>query len=318
MVNLEKHDPLISIIIPTYNRARLLGRSIQSILNQTFQNFEIIVVDDCSSDNTEKVVKGFHDERVRYIRHEERKGANFARNTGIRVARGEYVAFQDSDDEWLPEKLEKQMRAFKNDPPDLGVVYTSFWLIGKGRKTYCPSSDVKQKEGNIHDILLETNFISTQTAVVKKACFEKVGMFDEILPCLQEWELWIRISKYYRFKHIDEPLVNAYLQPDSISRNMNALIIAQKRILEKYFGEISKKPELLEKHYFEIGTSLCLNGEIEEGKNYFLKAIKAYPFNTKLLFSTLFSLLGLSAYNKVATIYLRVKERESQNKRINE
>jgi len=313
-----KNSPLVSVIIPTYNRALLLGRAIQSILNQTYQNFEIIIVDDCSNDDTEKVVKRFYDERVRYIRHKERKGAAAARNTGIKAARGEYVAFQDSDDEWLSEKLEKQIRAFKNGSSDLGVVYTSLWQIGNGRKTYIPSSDIKQKEGNIHDVLLETNFISTPTAVVKKKCFERAGMFDENLPRVQEWDLWIRISKHYRFRHIDEPLVNAYLQHDSISRNMNALIVARKYISVKYFDEISKKPKLLGKHYFAIGTLLCLNGEIEEGRSYFFKAIKTYPFNTKLLFSTLFSLLDPSAYNKVAAIYLRVKEPGLQKKHIDE
>ena len=302
-------DPLVSIIIPVYNRAQLLSRAIRSVLNQVFQNFEVIVVDDGSTDDIENVVKSFNDKRIRYIRHEERRGAPAARNTGIRLARGKYIAFQDSDDEWHPEKLEKQMRAFENAPPDLGVVYTSFWRVENGRKNYIPPSNFKQKEGYIHGILLETNFISTPTAIVKKECFEKAGMFDESLPRLQEWELWIRISKYYRFKHIDEPLVNAYLQPDSISRNMNAWIMARKLILEKHFEEISKKPALLGKHYYEIGTLLCLNGEIEEGKSYFIKAIRAYPFNMKLLFSTFFSFLGEKAYSKVAKIYLDIKTR---------
>jgi len=299
----------VSIIIPVYNRAQLLSRSIRSVLNQTFQNFEVIVVDDGSTDDIESVVKSFNDKRIQYIRHEERRGAPAARNTGIRLARGRYIAFQDSDDEWRSEKLEKQMRAFENAPPDLGVVYTSFWRIENGRKNYIPPSNFKQKEGYIHEILLETNFIATPTAIVKKECFEKAGMFDESLPRLQEWELWIRISKYYRFKHIDEPLVNAYLQPDSISRNMNALIMARKLILEKHFEEISKKSALLGKHYYEIGALLCLNGEIEEGKSYFIKAIRTYPFNAKLLFSTLFSLLGKRAYNNVAKIYLKYQNK---------
>jgi glycosyltransferase involved in cell wall biosynthesis len=246
---------------------------------------------------------------MRYIRHEKNKGAVAARNTGIKAARGEYIAFQDSDDEWLSEKLEKQVRAFKFGPPDLGVVYTSFWLIDSGRKTYFPSSDVKQTEGNLHQALLEANFIGTPTAVVRKECFEKTGMFEN-LPRLQEWDLWLRISKHYCFKHIDEPLVNAYCQPDSISRNMNDFIVARELILEKYFDEISKKPKILRRHYFETGTILCLNGEIEAGRNYFFKAMRINPFNAKLFLSTLASIFGLSLYNKVVAIYLRAKEQE--------
>ena len=309
MANLDKSGSFVSIIIPTYNRARLLGRAIQSILNQTYSNFELIVVDDYSKDNTEHIVKSFRDERIRYIRHEKNKGAVAARNTGIKAARGEYIAFQDSDDEWLPEKLGKQISAFNFGPPDLGVVYTSFWQIDRGRKTCIPSSNVKQTEGNIHDALLEGNFVNTPTAVVRKECFEKAGMFEN-LPRLQEWGLWLRISKHYCFKHINEPLVNAYRQPDSISRNMNAFIVARKYILDKYFDEISKKPKLLGKHYFEIGALLCLNGDIEAGRNYFYKATRTHPFNAKLLLSTLASIFGLKTYNKLAVMYLRAKAQE--------
>jgi glycosyltransferase involved in cell wall biosynthesis len=298
------NNPLVSIVLPTYNRAHLLRRAIQSILNQTYQNFEIIVVDDCSSDNTEEVVKSFCDERIRYVRNKEHKGAPFSRNIGIRIACGEYIAFQDSDDEWLPKKLEKQMDVFKNSSRELGVVYTSFWRIGEGRRFRVPPSNFKLNEVDIHEILLETNFIGMPTAVVRKECFEKVGLFDETLPRLQEWDLWIRISRYYHFKHIDEPLVICYLQPDSISRNINAHIQALKHILNKYFEEMSKKPKILGKHYYEIGTLLCLNGNIQEGKSYFFKAVKTYPFNMKLLFSMALSLLGQEAYNKVATTYL--------------
>jgi glycosyltransferase involved in cell wall biosynthesis len=303
-VKKEKSVPFVSVIIPTYNRARLLGRAIQSILNQTYPNFEIIIVDDCSSDNTENVVRSLCDERIRYIRQEKNTGAVVARNRGIKAAIGEYVAFQDSDDEWLPEKLEKQMKAFEIGPPDLGVVYTSYWRIDRGRGVYWPPSYLKQTYGRIHDALLENNFIDTPTAVVRKECFEKVGLFEN-LPRLQEWDLWLRISKRYSFGHVNEPLVNAYLQPDSISRNMNASVIAREYILKKYFKEISKKPRLLRHHYFEIGTLHCLNGEIESGRSYFLKAIRINPFEPKILFSTLASALGLSVYNKAAAMYIR-------------
>lgn len=110
---IAKNNPKVSVIIPTYNRAHLIGRAIKSVLNQTYKDFEIIIVDDGSTDKTEEVVKDFKDERVRYIRREKNKGGSAARNTGIKAARGEYIAFQDSDDEWLPEKLEKQMKAFE-------------------------------------------------------------------------------------------------------------------------------------------------------------------------------------------------------------
>lgn len=108
MIEKSEKIPTVSVVIPTYNRAHLVGRAIQSVLNQTYQDFEIIVVDDGSTDNTEEVVKSFNDPRIRYIRHDQNRGGSAARNTGIKMARGEYIAFQDSDDEWLPEKLESR------------------------------------------------------------------------------------------------------------------------------------------------------------------------------------------------------------------
>ena len=127
--------PTVSIIIPTYNREQLLGRAIKSVLAQTYQDFELIIVDDGSTDNTERLVKSFNSEKTRYIRHRKNKGPAAARNTGIRSAKGDYIAFQDSDDEWMPEKLEKQMRAFTTAPPEVGVVYTSYYsTINKGKR----------------------------------------------------------------------------------------------------------------------------------------------------------------------------------------
>ena len=112
----------VSVIIPTYNRAKLIKRSILSVLNQTYQNFEIIVVDDGSADDTKSVVESFNNPKIRYIRHDINKGQSAARNTGIKNAKGKYIAFQDSDDEWLPEKLEKQMSCFESPSSHSGIV----------------------------------------------------------------------------------------------------------------------------------------------------------------------------------------------------
>lgn len=122
---MDQERPTVSVILPTYNRAHLLERAIQSVLDQTYPDFEIIVVDDASIDNTVNIIKGIINERIRYIRHEKNKGAAAARNTGIKLAKGKYIAFQDSDDEWLRDKLEKQIKIFETVSPEVGVVYTS-------------------------------------------------------------------------------------------------------------------------------------------------------------------------------------------------
>lgn len=302
-----KNKPTVSVIIPTYNRAYLIGRAIQSVLNQTYQDFEIIVVDDGSTDNTEEIVRSFKNKRIKYIRHEKNKGGAAARNTGIKVARGEYIAFQDSDDEWLPEKLERQMRVFENAPLEVGVVYTGFYRLQNNKKTYIPSSRIIQKEGNIFSNLLKGNFVTMQAAVVKTGCFERAGMFDENLPRLQDWELFIRIAKYYHFKCIDEPLVISYYQPHSISADKNALIRAQRLILEKHFEEIKKDKKVFASHYFSLGHLSCSSGEFSRGRSYLIKAIKTYPIDIKYLGAAVASLLGQSGYNRAAVMYRTIR-----------
>jgi len=303
---MPEKNPTVSVIIPTYNRARLIKRAIQSVLNQTYQDFEIIVVDDGSTDNTEEVVKSFNDPRIRYIRHEKNKGTAAARNTGIKAARGKFIAFQDSDDEWLPEKLEKQMKVFENAPAKVGVVYTGFWRIENNKKIYIPFSWVKQKEGNVHKELLKGNFIGLPTVLIKKECFRKGGMFDEKLPRFQDWELVIRLSKYYNFKCIDEPLVISYYTSDSISANNEALIKALKLILSKHFDDFAEDKKLLSKCYFSIGHNLCLNNNFKEGRNYLIKAIKTFPFNIKYLLAIFLSFFGQGVYNKATEIYRKL------------
>ena len=304
-----KKNSNVSIIIPTYNCARLIGRAIQSVLNQTYRDFELIIVDDSSTDNTDKIVKKFQeqDKRVKYIRHEKNRGGSAARNTGIKNAKGEYIAFQDSDDEWLPEKLKKQIEVFKNTSSKVGVVYTGFWRIKDNEKTYIPQSWVKQKDGNIYFELLKGNFVGTPTILIKKKCFKKVGMFDENLPRLQEWELVIRLSKYYNFKCIDEPLLVSYYTSDSISANNDALIKAIELIITKHFTDFSKYKKILSRHYFGLGRILYLDGDLINGRRYFMKAIKKYPLNIKYSLSYLVSFFGPRTFNKVTKIYHKFK-----------
>jgi len=279
---MPEKNPTVSIIIPTYNRAHLIGRVIQSVLNQIYQDFEIIVVNDGSTDNTKEVIRKFQerDERIKYIKHNKNKGASAARNTGIKAARGKFIAFQDSDDEWLPEKLEKQMKVFENAPEKVGVVYTDMWRIMRNkRKCYFSSPMITPEDGIIYKQALDYKVmnIGIGTAVIKREVFEKVGMFDEDFPRFIDLEFFIRVSKYYYFYHLSEPLVNYFDADEGISANTKALITARKLILEKYFKDIERDKKVLAKHYLGIAAALCINGEIENGEIYFAKAFKTYP-----------------------------------------
>jgi glycosyltransferase involved in cell wall biosynthesis len=267
------------------------------------------VIDDGSSDNTEEVVKEFlqQDKRVKYIRFDENRGGNTARNAGIKAAKGEYVAFQDSDDEWLPEKLEKQMSAFETVSHKVGVVYTGFWRMENNERTYVPFHWITKKEGDIYSEILKGNYIGTPAVVARKECFDKAGMFDESLQRFHDWELWIRISKYFHFKYINEPLVSSYHIQGSISTNKNALIRALEIISEKHSEDIKKNKKSLAEFYLTIGHLLSSHNEFKKGRDYILKAAKANPLNIKVLLITFVSYFGENAYNRVLQNYRKIR-----------
>lgn len=300
--------PTVSIIIATYNREHVLRRAIQSVLAQTYQDFELIIVDDGSIDNTERLVKSFNGEKIRYIRYRENKGPATARNTGIQSANGDYIAFLDSDDEWMPEKLEKQMRTFETAPPEVGLVYTGFFKITNNKIRY-RHGGLTPSDGNVFRNLLNGSFVLPSATLVKQECFERAGMFDERFFPIEDWELSLRISRHYQFKCIDELLVIYYPQPDSVSANKSARIRSYKLILETYFEDIERDKGVLARCYFSLGNLLCSYGELSRGRGYIIRSVKAYPLDIRFFGAFLVSLLGVSAYNIVAKSYKEILER---------
>ena len=287
-------DPMISVIIPTYNRAHIISRSIKSVLCQTYQDFELIIMDDGSTDNTEEIVKYFDDSRIRYIRRKINSGGPvIPTNEGIEAARGEYIAIQDSDDEWLQEKLEKQIKVFEDTTPNVGIVYTDMWRVSEDgkKKKYWRSHRIMPEDGIIYKQALGYRVagIGTQTLMIRKACFKKAGLFDERLRMLIDTELLIRMSKYYHFYHIGEPLVNYFMTSKSLVYDNNSLVAARKMILETYFEDIKGNNKLLAKHYRGIGFDLCRSGLFQrqhrfarQGIGYLVKAAMIYPLSINL------------------------------------
>ena len=255
-----QNDPEVSVILPTYNRAQLIMRSIKSVLDQTYGNFELIVIDDGSTDDTERVMSSFVDKRVRYIRYEKNSGAAVARNVGVNSARGKYIAFQDSDDAWMPEKLEKQMKAFESAGSDLGVVYTDMLLVSEnGLANYwqspeIDSSDIVDKKRREYQVFN----IGIQSVLIKKECFNKVGLFDERFPRFIDLELLIRLSKDYRFFHIKEPLVRYHINK-GISSDEIAGCISRLLLLEKYFKYINENEDFIFNQLSLINGALSLH-----------------------------------------------------------
>jgi len=310
-------NPIVTVIIPTYNRAHLIGRSITSVLGQTYQDFELIVIDDGSTDNTEEIARRFSDKRLRYIRRNKNSGTPaIPTNEGIRTATGKYIAIQDSDDEWLPTKLEKQMNVFKSAPPKVGVVYTDMWRITEnGKKEYWHSPKIMPEDGIIYKDALgfRVERIGTVTLLLRKECFDKVGLFDVKLPMYIDTEFLIRLSKYYYFYHLQEPLANYFATSGSIALDVKSKAIARELILEKYFADIKNDRKLLARHYFAIGNLLCADADIRQGRNYIVKAILSYPLNAKHVLAALISLLGQRSYSTVTDINERIQRWGSRN-----
>jgi len=292
--------PEVSIIIPTHNRAELLPRAIATVLNQTFQDFEIIVVDDASEDNTQDIMKNFADQRIRYIRHEINKGVATARNTGILNSQGRYIAFLDDDDEWLPGKLEKQFELLEKSPI-VGVAYTgSFAIEASSRKILNQLSP--REKGNIFDkICIQKSIAPTSTFFLRKECFEKVGLFDASLDFGEDFDMWLRISKEFRFEYIEEPLVR-FSVPDSrhsLSGNYDLMIRGNEAQLRKYASLFASDRKSYSHCYLGLGVLYCYNGNVSKGRESLIKAIKIYPFEPRHYFNLCLSFLGAKNFKKL-------------------
>jgi glycosyltransferase involved in cell wall biosynthesis len=247
----------VSVIMPTYNRAHLLGRSIPSVLNQTFRDLELIVVDDGSTDSTPDTVAQFQDERIRYLRHETNRGVSAARNTGVMAATGAYVAFNDSDDEWMAHKLEKQLGVFQSAGGQVGVVYSDMLNIVNGREEHYRGPHVTPEDELIHQKFLAFQVgCHMVTATVKRQCFEEAGPFDEKLQALEDAEFFMRVSRQWRFYHMPEPLVRRFVTPGSLEKNSERIARAKEYILSKYYQDIARAPKVLVYYHVDIAIGL--------------------------------------------------------------
>lgn len=275
--------PSVSVVIPTYNRRHSLPNALESVLRQTYSDIEVIVVDDCSTDDTMAYLESVADPRLRVIRHAVNKGAGGARNTGIAAARAPMIAFQDSDDEWLVSKLARQMAAYeKAGSPDFGAVYCGKVTYGEGEAgrrgrrlvSYAPRPEVKA-EGDILQSLLRESLISTQTLLVRKDLLDAIGGFDESLRIGEDWELAIRLARHTRFVFIDEPLGMCFLGADSINIVKINQVQMRQRMLEKNMDMIAPDPALHAEYLRSIARVYQRHGRWRESLPFARQAVRA-------------------------------------------
>lgn len=235
---------LVSVIIPTFNRAELLQRSLMSVLRQTYGKLECIVVDDCSTDNTEQMVKTIKDDRIKYIKNPENIGASRTRNVGIKAAKGDFIAFNDSDDLWEEDKLRLQLELLTRNS-DFTMVYCPYYFHAGMKTNQVPASyiPVENRQGNIFKNLLKGNMIGTPTILIRRECLEKMGGFNEQLHASEDYEFVLRVAEKFKIGYVDEFLVNAYHLDEGINFNEKNQINTFMYLLEKY--SCLNKQELL-------------------------------------------------------------------------
>lgn len=272
---------MVSVVIPTHNRADLIGRAIVSVLNQSYKDIELLIVSDGSTDETKTVVDEFinKDKRVRYHEYFPSKGGNFARNAGIHLSVGEYVAFLDDDDEWLPDKLTKQLDVMQSDKKNV-LVYTGCNIIyvNDGVKY----SAIPKLQGDLGKQILLDNYVgSTSTVILKKSVLSKSGEFDENLQALQDYDLWIRIAQQGHVGVVSEQLINYYNYRGK--QQVSALTARYEKAFEymnvkyvKLLSGLSKK-QMAEKKInekFLLGNKAMRNNNPQSARRYFREILQ--------------------------------------------
>ena len=277
--------PTVSVILPVYNRLHTLEDSIRSVLGQTYGDLELIVVDDASTEDLSQVIDRIDDPRLRYVRRPVNGGASAARNTGLAEARGAFIAFQDSDDLWLPRKLERQMKLLQ-DRPEIDVVTGAKVLYGGGpdgsygidKVSLRPPPDgrLREDEDQVAKFLVE-NRISLQNALFRRDCYPSMTWFDERVRSNADWAFTVSLAQHARILEQAEPVVMAFSSTDSISKNKRAKAIGLVRILRRNREAYASHPHEYALNLWRLGRALINAGKPRIGRRFCGAALRHHP-----------------------------------------
>jgi glycosyltransferase involved in cell wall biosynthesis len=275
---IRDRDYLVSVIIPVYNRMDILPRAIKSVLNQTYGNLEVIVVDDGSNEDIKGVLDAFDDERIRHTRHETNKGVAAARNTGIRSAHGEYVAFLDSDDEWFERKIERQLSDLIQRGDDYQISYHAVDAYDDSESKVILRSTFRA-EGNILQYALEACRITPIRMLMKKEDVLRIGGFDERFRNNEDWEFLIRLSECYKLGYLDEVLARVHMhEGERLSQEYDEYAHCRKLLYERH-RKLYENDRIAHAHFLsELASFLMVPGSKFEAQRLLLKSIVLNPF----------------------------------------
>jgi glycosyltransferase involved in cell wall biosynthesis len=282
----------VSVVIATYNRANYLRETIESVLGQRFQDFELIVVDDGSTDETREVVAAYGS-RARFI-YQENRGPSAARNLGARQARGDWISFQDSDDLCLPNHLEKLSDHVRNHP-EVGMVFANGTYLGgpaHHRQTIIPAVKSRRlAEQGVHlEDLFDKSIVRLQAALISKRCYDEVGGHDEGLRISMDLDLAFRLFSRYPVAYLDEVVFSYRRHSGNTSANQELRLLENIRVIEKLISQNDQAEKLLGKRrvaarlayrYYRLAKGRWKKGEIDRCREALREAIRLRPFDPK-------------------------------------
>jgi glycosyltransferase involved in cell wall biosynthesis len=268
--------PRVSVVIPTRGRTSL-GSALQSVFRQTEPDFEIILVDDHSPrDEIAAVLHQHADPRLRCVALSGSGGAAAARNRAVGCATSEYIAFLDDDDEWLPEKLAQQLMIMEQRGDGVGAVYTARLTIDRASgATTTTRFPVKFRPG------VSDNVVTTSSVLLRRACIDRVGLFDEQLAIGSDYDMWIRIGQHYAFHYLDTVLVKYYVHGGNLSHDYRRQRDSFRQLLDKHAVFFAANPEFLARQYAMLGTMYLRDATFDEALRAFWRGVRCAPRDWK-------------------------------------
>jgi glycosyltransferase involved in cell wall biosynthesis len=267
----------VSVVIPAYNNALYTVETVKSVLAQTYRDFEVIVVDDGSTDHTREVLEPFGND-ITYI-HKENGGACSARNLGIRYSDSEFVACLDCDDVWLPEHLERSVGLLE-ERTDLGFVFGPCYLIDGGGAVIGMTNYKFNLVWASRDLIRE-NYVGAPTVVIRRSCLKQVGLFDEQIFIPADWDLWLRLANEFPIGYIDEPLAKYRMVSNYTLRNIGQYIEETQYVLAKHldsFGlDEQNRGRVTSGHYLNYAALYRDQGDMTRARAMIMRAIRANP-----------------------------------------
>ena len=274
-------EDLVSIITPVYNGEDFLDRSIKSVLSQTYQNWELLLIDDGSEDDSVRIIERYlKDDRIKFLKNDSNSGISATRNKGINNSNGEYIALLDQDDEWFADKLQKQVKALNGLGYDYGLIYSNL-------EVRFDNGDVTERKKEIEpeptiienlELMLLRNLISSPTVLIRKEVLDDVGLFDDSIKWGgDDYDLWIRIAHKYKFFYIDEVLCIRHEHQKNYSADKKRMMLRTIELAEKYIREFGLNSDIRKRlrsnHYYRFGIESLKKRQVLTGISYILRSI---------------------------------------------